>query len=92
MKVSETFREFRFFVLTYRAITENAELSENKIGVIFDWENPWKGIKVSWEIILRLFYLSRKAIIIFRGFRRLREFREINLAEVFILNKYPVTS
>ena len=40
MKVSETFREFRVFVFRYRAITENAELAENKIGGIFDWENP----------------------------------------------------
>ena len=62
MKVSETFREFRVFVFTCRAITENAELAENKIRVIFDWENPWKGIRVSWEIILRLFYLSKTVI------------------------------
>ena len=59
MKVFETFHEFHVFVFTYRAITENAELAENKIGVIFDWENLWKGIKVSCEIILRLFYLWR---------------------------------
>ena len=39
---SKTFREFRVFVFRYRAITENAELAENKIGVIFDWKNPWK--------------------------------------------------
>ena len=55
-------------------------MAENKIGVIFDWENPWKGIRVSWEIILRLFYLWRKEIIIFRGFRRFREFRRIDVA------------
>ena len=44
MKVFETFREFRVFVFTYWAITENAELAENKIGVIFGIESPWKGI------------------------------------------------
>ena len=82
MKVFETFREFRVFVFTYWAITKNAELAENKIGVIFDWENPWKGIRVSWEIILRLFYLWRKIIIIFHGFHRFREFRGIDLAQI----------
>ena len=30
----------------------NAELTEIKIRVIFDWKNSWKGIRVSWEIIL----------------------------------------
>ena len=81
MKVFETFREFRVFVFTYWAITKNAELAENKIGVIFDWENPWKGIRVSWEIILRLFYLWRKAIINFRRFRQFHEFRGINTSD-----------
>ena len=82
MKVFETFREFCVFAFTYRAITKNAELAENKIGVIFDWENPWKGIRVSWEIILRLFYLWRKIIIIFHRFRRFREFRGMDLAQI----------
>ena len=71
----------RVFVFTYRAITENAELAEIKIGVIFDWENPWKGMRVSWEIILKLFYMWRKVIIIFRGFWRFRESRGINLVQ-----------
>ena len=32
---SKTFREFHVFVFRYRARTENAELAENKIGVIW---------------------------------------------------------
>ena len=80
MKVFETFHEFRVFVFTYKAITKNVELAENKIGVIFDWENPWKGLRGSWQIILKLFYLWRKVIIVFRRFRRFREFRGIDLA------------
>ena len=67
-KLFETFREFRVFVFRYRATNENAELEENKIRVIFDWENLWKGIRVSLGIILRLFYQQRKEIMIFRGF------------------------
>ena len=76
----KTFRQFRVFVFWYKAITENAELAENKIGVIFDWKNPWKGIRVSWEIILRLFDQLRNITIIFRGFYRSREFRGMDLA------------
>ena len=77
MKLFETFREFRVFVFRYRATNENAELEGNKIRVIFDWENLWKG---KFRIILRLFYQWRKEITIFRGFRRFREFRGIDLA------------
>ena len=80
MKLFETFREFRVFVFRYRATNENAELEENKIRVIFEWENLWKGIRVSLGMILRLFYQQRKEIIIFRGFHRFPEFREIDLA------------
>ena len=75
MKVFEIFCKFRVFIFTYRAIAENVELVENKIRVIFDWENPWKGIRVSWEIIVRLFSLWRKVIIIYRRFHWFREFR-----------------
>ena len=85
MKLFETFREFRVFVFRYRATNENAELEENKIRVIFDWENLWKGIRVSLGMILRLFYQQRKEIIIFRGFRRFREFRGIDLAQKMFL-------
>ena len=55
-------------------------MTENQIGVMFDWENPERILRVSWEIILRLFYLWKKVIIIFRGFRQFREFRGIDLA------------
>ena len=77
MKLFETFCEFRAFVFRYRAANENTELEENKIRVIFDWENLWKGIRISLGIILRLFYQQRKEIMILRGFR---EFRGIDLA------------
>ena len=80
MKLFESFREFRVFVFRYRATNKNAELEENKIRVIFDWENLWRGIRVSLGIILRLFYQQRKEIMIFRGFCRFREFRGIDLA------------
>ena len=80
MKLFETFLEFRVFVFRYRAANENAELEENKIRVTFDWDNQWKGMRVSLGIILRLFYQQRKEIMIFRGFHRFREFREIDLA------------
>ena len=80
MKLFETFREFRDFIFRYRAANENAELEENKIRVTFDWDNQWKGMRVSLGIILRLFYQQRKEIMIFRGFHRFREFREIDLA------------
>ena len=79
--VLKIFSQFRVFVFRYRATTENTELAENKIGVIFDWKNPWKGIRLSWEIILSLLYQWRNIIIIFRRFRRFREFRGINLAK-----------
>ena len=85
MKLFETFREFRVFVFRYRATNENAELEKNKIRVIFDWENLWKGIRVSLGIILRLFYQWRKEIMIFRGFPQFREFRGIDLAGSFII-------
>ena len=80
MELFETFREFRVFVFRYRATDENVELEENKIPVIFHWENLWKGIRVSLGMILRLFYQERKEIIIFRGFR---EFRGIDLARSY---------
>ena len=84
MKLFETFREFRVFVFRYRATNENAELEENKIRVIFDWENLWKGIRVSLGIILRPFYQQKKEIIIFRGFSRFRVFRGIDQAFEFL--------
>ena len=50
----------------------------------FEWfltgESLWKGIRVSLRINLRLYYQRRKVIMIFRGFRRFREFRGIDLA------------
>ena len=80
-KLFETFREFRVFVFRYRATNENAELEENRIRVIFDWENLWEGIRIGPGIILRLFYQRRKEIMIFRGFRQFRVFRGIDLAK-----------
>ena len=80
MKLFETFRKFHVFVFRYRATNENAELEENKIRVIFDWENLWKGIRVSLGIILRLFYQWRKEIMVLRRFRRFPKFRGIDLA------------
>ena len=83
---SKTFRKFCVFVFRYRAIIEDAELAENKIGVTFDWRNPWRGIRVSWEIILRIFYQWRN-IIIFHRFHQFREFRGIDLALFKLENK-----
>ena len=37
--------------------------------VVVGWENPWKGIRISWGIILKLFYWWRRTIIILRRFR-----------------------
>ena len=55
-------------------------MAEDKIGMIFDLKNPLKSTRVSWGVILKLFYLWKKAIIIFRGFHRFRESRRIYLA------------
>ena len=82
-KFYKTFRGFTFFAFRYRATNENAELEENKSQVIFDWENLWKGIRISSGIILRLFYQRRKEIMIFRGFRQFCEFREIDMARIY---------
>ena len=79
MKLFETFCKFRVFVFRYTATNEIAELEENKIRVIFDWDNPWKGIWVSLGLVLTLFYQRRKEIMIFRGFRQFCEFREVDL-------------
>ena len=78
-KFFETSRKFRVFVFRYRATNKNAELEENKIRVIFHWENLWEGIRISSGIILRLFYQRRKEIMIFPGFRQYRQFRGIDL-------------
>ena len=95
MKLFKTFREFRVFDFRYRATNENAELEENKIRAIFDWENMWRGIRVSLGIILRLFYQQRKEIMIFRGIRWFREFRGIDLAHNYevtsLKNIHPIT-
>ena len=58
MKLFETFREFCVFVFKYRATNENTEFEENKIRVIFDRENLWKGMRVSLGIILRLLFFA----------------------------------
>ena len=83
-KLFETFSEFHVFVFSYRAASENAELEENKIRVIFAWENLWKGIRISSGLILSIFYQRRKEMITFRGFHQFPEFRGIDLA-----NKIP---
>ena len=49
--------------------------------VIFDLENLWRGIRVSWEIILRLFYLWRKVIINFHRFCQFHEIRGIDTSD-----------
>ena len=59
--------------------------------MIFDWKNPWKGIKVSWEIILRVFYQWKNVIIIFRGFGTFRELCGIDLAFKMMRNLFFVT-
>ena len=83
LKLFGTFCKFHVFVFRYRATNENVELEENKIWVIFYWQNLWEGIRISLGIILRLFYQRRKEIMIFRGFCK---FCRINLAVyVFII-------
>ena len=76
----------------YRATNKNKDLAEKKIGLIFDWKNAWKGIRVNWGIILMLFYWWR-ATIIFRKFHRLHEFCRTHLAILLWFNlllKYSV--
>ena len=85
MELFETFREFRVFVFRYRATNEKVKLEENKIRVIFDWENLRKGIRISSGIIVGLFFQRRQEIMIFGGFRQFREFCGINLAIVNFL-------
>ena len=80
LELFETFRKFRVFVFRYRATNENAELEENKLRVIFHWENLWEGIRISSGIILRLFYQRRKEIMIFPRFCQYHQFHGINLA------------
>ena len=89
MKLFETFCEFRAFVFRYRAANENTELEENKIRVIFDWENLWKGVRISLGIILRLFYQRRKEIAIFRWFCQFPEFRGMDLVESLRFLQHP---
>ena len=84
-RLFETFCKFRVFVFRYRVTNENEELKENKIWVIFHWENLWKGIRIGSGIILRLFYQWRKEIMIFCGFPLFREFRGIDLVGSFII-------
>ena len=58
---------------------------EIKFELFLTGENLWKGIRVSLGTILRLYYQQRKEIMIFCGFRRFREFRGIDLAQMFCI-------
>ena len=80
-KLFENFCEFCVFIFRYRATNENMELEEDRIQVIFHWENLWEGIRIGSGIILRLFYQQRKEIMIFHGFCEVCKFRGIHLAQ-----------